>query len=175
MTGTKFRDTTCGGVRSMSPKPSLLPGVESALLAIARRSGMTDCLQQRLIELAAGLTYKEIADAHSIAVSTVKSEVSMLLAVLGVRCRHQIEARSGQRRTGSGWAPRWSRSWSSSTYDLNNFSHIPRRGMTNACLTGIRNRTNVTGTAQGGPVVAGCAPPAGPLFPFALRRPRAEA
>lgn len=92
MTGIKFRDTTCGDVRSMSPKPSLLPGVESALLAIARRSGMTDCLQQRLIELAAGLTYKEIADAHSIAVSTVKSEVSMLLAVLGVRCRHQIEA-----------------------------------------------------------------------------------
>jgi len=62
-----------------------------ALNRIARDARLTPCLETRLIEVAAGLTYREIARSHGISVNTVKTEVRALLQALGSHCRHEIE------------------------------------------------------------------------------------
>jgi DNA-binding NarL/FixJ family response regulator len=65
--------------------------VQVSLRRIARRAGLTACLETRLAEIAAGLTYQEIARRHGISVNTVKIEVRALLQALGTHCRHEIE------------------------------------------------------------------------------------
>jgi DNA-binding NarL/FixJ family response regulator len=74
------------------------------LLVIAQDAGLTNCLQARLLDIAAGRTYQEIAEARSIAVSTVKSEVSTLLHALNVPCKDHIvtAARAAARRAEMG-------------------------------------------------------------------------
>jgi DNA-binding NarL/FixJ family response regulator len=76
------------------PQPHVSPpgeAVQQALRRIANDAGLTPCLEARLIEIAAGLTYREIARSHGIAVDTVKTEVRALLQSLGAHCRHEIE------------------------------------------------------------------------------------
>ena len=76
------------------PQPHVSPPsetVQQALQRIARDARLTPCLETRLIEVAAGLTYREIARGHGISVNTVKTEVRALLQALGEHCRHEIE------------------------------------------------------------------------------------
>ena len=65
--------------------------VQQTLQRIARHAGLTPCLEARLLEITAGLTYREIARRHGISVNTVKTEVRALLQALGARCHHEIE------------------------------------------------------------------------------------
>jgi DNA-binding NarL/FixJ family response regulator len=70
------------------PQESL---VQESLGRIARDAGLAQCLETRLLEIAEGLTYAQIAHRHSISVNTVKTEVRALLRALGAHCRHEIE------------------------------------------------------------------------------------
>ena len=65
--------------------------VQEALGRIARDAGLTPALETRLLEIAEGLTYDQIARRHGISVNTVKTEVRVLLQALGAHCRHEIE------------------------------------------------------------------------------------
>jgi DNA-binding NarL/FixJ family response regulator len=65
--------------------------VQEALRRIARGAGLTPCLETRLLEVADGLTYDQIARRHGISVNTVKTEVRALLQALGMHCHHEIE------------------------------------------------------------------------------------
>jgi len=65
--------------------------VRQALQRIAHDACLTPCLEARLLEIAAGLTYREIARRHGVSANTVKSEVRGVLQALGAHCRHEIE------------------------------------------------------------------------------------
>jgi DNA-binding CsgD family transcriptional regulator len=67
------------------------PNVERVLSDLADASFLTPVLKVRLIEVAQGLSYKEIADRHRISLNTVKTEVSAVLSRIGVTCRHEIQ------------------------------------------------------------------------------------
>jgi DNA-binding CsgD family transcriptional regulator len=71
--------------------PRANEAVRQALERVASEAGLTACVHARLLEIAAGLTYREIARRHGISVNTVKSEVRTLLAALRAHCRHEIE------------------------------------------------------------------------------------
>lgn len=62
-----------------------------ALKRIGKDAGLTPVLQARLMELAGGLRYEEIALRHHISMNTVKTEARSLYRAIGVRCRHEIE------------------------------------------------------------------------------------
>jgi len=89
---------------SRAPQNSL---VQEALGRIARDAGLTPALEARLIEIAAGLTYREIARRNRISVNTVKTEVRALLHALRAHCRHEIEdaAATAQARADDGATP----------------------------------------------------------------------
>ena len=78
--------------------------VERAFLALARSAGLTPKQKQRLIQIARGLTYREIADANAVSVNTVRTEAMQLLQRLGVTCSHGIRdaARAALARRGDG-------------------------------------------------------------------------
>ncbi len=75
-----------------------------ALWRVVHEAGLTPCLEARLTEITAGLTYEEIARRHGISVNTVKTEVRALLQSLGAHCRHEIEdaVRAAQLRADDG-------------------------------------------------------------------------
>jgi DNA-binding CsgD family transcriptional regulator len=79
-----YRDEPCFS-------PSLPDAVQQPLRGIARDVRLTPVLEQRLFEVAGGLSNHQIADAHNITVNTVKTEIRLLLSLLGgLGCRHQI-------------------------------------------------------------------------------------
>lgn len=80
------------------------PLVQESLGRIARGARLTPTLETRLLEIAEGLTYDQIARRHGISVNTVKTEVRALLQALGAHCRHEIEdaATAAQARADDG-------------------------------------------------------------------------
>jgi DNA-binding CsgD family transcriptional regulator len=64
--------------------------VVRAFLAVARSAGLTPTQTQRLIQIARGLTYRQIADANTVSINTVRTEAMQLLQRLGVTCSHGI-------------------------------------------------------------------------------------
>lgn len=75
--------------RSLNPR--VWPKVERVLSDLADASSLSPVLKVRLIEIARGLTYQEIAQRHQISRNTVKTEVSAVLSKVGVSCRHEIQ------------------------------------------------------------------------------------
>lgn len=72
----------------------LEPDLELVLDMLRRLSyeaGLTPTVEQRLIELALGLSNKGIASKHGISVNTVKTQVKTLLRAFDLDCRHEIE------------------------------------------------------------------------------------
>jgi DNA-binding NarL/FixJ family response regulator len=67
------------------------PSVQESLRRVAREARLTPVLETRLLEIAEGLTYDQIARWHGISLNTVKTEVSALLRALGARCCHEIQ------------------------------------------------------------------------------------
>jgi DNA-binding CsgD family transcriptional regulator len=80
------------------------PRVQQTLRNIGRGAGLTPVSEIRLLEIAEGLTYEQIARKHALSVNTVKTEVGLVLRSLRVRCRHQIEeaVRAAQLRVEAG-------------------------------------------------------------------------
>lgn len=68
----------------------LCPAVHGALRNIAPEAQLTPVLEMRLIEIAEGLPYKEIARTHEVTMNTVKTEARHLYRSIGVNCRHEI-------------------------------------------------------------------------------------
>ena len=66
--------------------------MESALRTIAKRYLLSATLEERLVEIGSGLTYRDIADRHDLSENTVKNEARNLLEILGLDCRHLIDA-----------------------------------------------------------------------------------
>ncbi len=78
--------------------------VEQALRSIARRAKLTPTLELRLVEIADGASYRQIAERHTLSVHTIKAEAHNLLVSLGISCRHEIEdaARAARRKADAG-------------------------------------------------------------------------
>ena len=78
--------------------------VEQALLRVADEARLTRVLRQRLIDIAQGATYSDIAVSYEISINTVKTEIRSLLRRLGVLCRHEIDhaVQSAEARTTQG-------------------------------------------------------------------------
>ncbi len=78
--------------------------VQRALRQIAHDAGLPPVLTKRLLEIAEGLTYQEIARRHDISINTVKTESRILLESLGLHGRCEIEdaARAAGLRAESG-------------------------------------------------------------------------
>ncbi len=76
--------------RPQDGDPEGWPLVERVLLALADDAGMTLTLETRLLEVARGLSYRQIADLHDISLNTVKTQVNSVLGSMGVSCCHEI-------------------------------------------------------------------------------------
>ncbi|MCH8815082.1 MAG: hypothetical protein IH957_08325 [Chloroflexi bacterium] len=78
--------------------------VEQALLRVADEARLTRVLRQRLIDIARGATYRDIAVSYEISINTVKTEIRHLLRRLGILCRHEIDhaVQSAEARTTDG-------------------------------------------------------------------------
>lgn len=85
-------------------RPELSATVEQALLRVADEARLTRILRQRLIDIAQGATYSDIAVSYEISINTVKTEIRHLLRRLGVLCRHEIDhaVQSAEARTTHG-------------------------------------------------------------------------
>lgn len=66
--------------------------IESALRVLARRNRLSATLEERLVEIGTGLTYRDIAARHGLSENTIKNEARHLLEILGLDCRHLIDA-----------------------------------------------------------------------------------
>lgn len=64
--------------------------VLEALRCIGKRQGLTPVLELRLLDVAEGLSNKEIACRYEISINTVKTEVAQLLSLLQLHSRHEI-------------------------------------------------------------------------------------
>lgn len=71
---------------------SLDDTIERALRALARRQRLSPTLEERLVEIARGLSYRQIALRHELSEHTVKNEARYLLDGLGLNCRHLIDS-----------------------------------------------------------------------------------
>lgn len=72
-----------------------IPGddvVLSALRVLAERHRLSPTLEERLIEIGAGLAYRDIAARHGLSENTIKNEARYLLEILGLNCRHLIDS-----------------------------------------------------------------------------------
>jgi DNA-binding CsgD family transcriptional regulator len=80
--------------------------VERALLILAAEAGMTAALKSRLLEVARGLSYRQMAELHGISINTIKSEIRTKLGLLGTTCCHEIRdasvAARAQAQAGAG-------------------------------------------------------------------------
>lgn len=70
--------------------PRAWPVVERALLRLAADLRLTSALTQRLVEVASGLSRRQISELHGTSANTVKAQVSALLGSLGVTCCHEV-------------------------------------------------------------------------------------
>ncbi len=64
--------------------------LQVALRRLGREMGLTPVLEDRLVEVAAELKNRDIADRNGITVNTVKTEIRQILRVFDLCCRHQI-------------------------------------------------------------------------------------
>jgi len=87
--------------------PTLRGPVGVALKRVAQDAGLTTVLEARLMEIAAGLTYGEIARRHGISINTVKTQARILLESLGACCRHEVggAVKAAQQRAEAGATP----------------------------------------------------------------------
>jgi len=78
--------------------------VKRVLKQIGQEARLTPVLATRLLEIAEGMSYREIARRNDISVNTVKTEGRILLESLRLRARCQIEdaARAAELRARSG-------------------------------------------------------------------------
>ena len=78
--------------------------VEEGLLALAGEAGMTPALVTRFLEVARGLSYRQMSQLHGISLNTVKTQVGHALASMHVRCCHEIQdtARAARSRAEAG-------------------------------------------------------------------------
>ena len=81
--------------------------VKRALEQIGKEARLTPVLATRLLEIAEGKSYEEIARWHDISINTVKTEARILLESLRIRARCQIEdaARAAELRAERGAEP----------------------------------------------------------------------
>ncbi len=66
--------------------------VESALRTVAKRHHLSAILEERLVEIGGGLSYRDIATRHGLSENTIKNEARNLLAIFDLECRHLIDA-----------------------------------------------------------------------------------
>jgi len=70
--------------------PDGWPTVERALLTFASDLRLTPALTQRLLEVARGLSQRQISGLHGVSHNTVKTQVNAVLASLGASCCHEV-------------------------------------------------------------------------------------
>jgi DNA-binding NarL/FixJ family response regulator len=71
---------------------ALPPALERALARISLAAHLSPALAERLRDLALGLSNAQIAARHDVSVNTVKTEVTHVLAALGVDSRTAISS-----------------------------------------------------------------------------------
>ncbi len=76
----------------MAESTGLPYALEEALLTVATRRDhrLTPALTERLLEIAQGLSNREIAERHKLTLPTVKTEASAVLQTLGLRSREVL-------------------------------------------------------------------------------------
>jgi DNA-binding NarL/FixJ family response regulator len=74
------------------PKIAVDVMVHDALRAIAKDRRLSPVLEQRLFDLAVGMSYRDMSDAYGISMNTVKTEVRFVLRNVGVACSHELQS-----------------------------------------------------------------------------------